>query len=108
MKLKPPSPGEVAELERQLDNRGLMNRILGGYAKRIDSPWKMYPRNRVSSPRGASVAVATPVSTNHRPFTHEVTYLDTRTAGGMLKPFRGLPVHTAHAVRNEFGPIFTF
>jgi high-affinity nickel-transport protein len=32
-----------AELERQLDNRGLMNRLLGGYAKRIDSPWKMYP-----------------------------------------------------------------
>ena len=32
-----------AELERQLDNRGLMNRFFGGYANRIDSPWKMYP-----------------------------------------------------------------
>jgi len=31
------------ELERQLDSRGVMNRIFGGYAKRIDSPWKMYP-----------------------------------------------------------------
>jgi nickel/cobalt transporter (NiCoT) family protein len=31
------------ELERQLDNRGLMNRVFGGYAKRIDTPWKMYP-----------------------------------------------------------------
>jgi nickel/cobalt transporter (NiCoT) family protein len=31
------------ELERQLDNRGLMNRFFGGYAKRIDTPWKMYP-----------------------------------------------------------------
>lgn len=31
------------ELERQLDNRGLMNRLLGGYARRIDTPWKMYP-----------------------------------------------------------------
>ena len=31
------------ELDRQLDNRGLMNRLLGGYAKRIDTPWKMYP-----------------------------------------------------------------
>ena len=31
------------ELERQLDRRGVMNRILGGYAKRIDTPWKMYP-----------------------------------------------------------------
>ena len=31
------------ELERQLDNRGFMNRFLGGYAKRIDTPWKMYP-----------------------------------------------------------------
>jgi high-affinity nickel-transport protein len=31
------------ELERQLDKRGFMNRLLGGYTKRIDSPWKMYP-----------------------------------------------------------------
>ena len=31
------------ELEKQLDNRGLMNRVFGGYAKRIDTPWKMYP-----------------------------------------------------------------
>jgi high-affinity nickel-transport protein len=31
------------ELERQLDSRGLMNRVFGGYAKRIDTPWKMYP-----------------------------------------------------------------
>jgi nickel/cobalt transporter (NiCoT) family protein len=32
-----------AELERQLNNRGLMNRFFGGTAKRIDTPWKMYP-----------------------------------------------------------------
>jgi len=31
------------ELEQQLDNRGLMNRVFGGYARRIDKPWKMYP-----------------------------------------------------------------
>jgi high-affinity nickel-transport protein len=31
------------ELERQLNNRGLMNRFFGGYAERIDAPWKMYP-----------------------------------------------------------------
>src|SRR5215813_8668696 len=31
------------ELERQLDSRGLINRIFGGYARRIDTPWKMYP-----------------------------------------------------------------
>ncbi|HZM55657.1 MAG TPA: HoxN/HupN/NixA family nickel/cobalt transporter, partial [Acidimicrobiales bacterium] len=31
------------ELERQLNNRGLMNRFFGGYADRIDKPWKMYP-----------------------------------------------------------------
>jgi nickel/cobalt transporter (NiCoT) family protein len=31
------------ELERQLNNRGLMNRFFGGYAGRIDKPWKMYP-----------------------------------------------------------------
>jgi nickel/cobalt transporter (NiCoT) family protein len=32
-----------AELERQLDSRGLMNRFFGGYAKGIDTPWKIYP-----------------------------------------------------------------
>jgi len=31
------------ELERQLNNRGLMNRFFGGYADKIDRPWKMYP-----------------------------------------------------------------
>ncbi len=32
-----------AELERRLDARGLMNRFLGRYAARVDSPGKMYP-----------------------------------------------------------------
>ena len=32
-----------AELERQLAARGIMNRILGSYAMRVDSPQKMYP-----------------------------------------------------------------
>ena len=31
------------ELDRQLDQRGLMNRFFGRLARRIDSPWKMYP-----------------------------------------------------------------
>jgi high-affinity nickel-transport protein len=31
------------ELERHLNNRGFMNRLLGGYARKIDAPWKMYP-----------------------------------------------------------------
>jgi high-affinity nickel-transport protein len=31
------------ELERQLDQRGLMNRFFGPLARRIDTPWKMYP-----------------------------------------------------------------
>ncbi len=31
------------ELERQLNNRGLMNRFFGPLARRIDTPWKMYP-----------------------------------------------------------------
>lgn len=34
---------DEAELERQLENRGFMNRLLGGWAKKIDQPWKMYP-----------------------------------------------------------------
>jgi nickel/cobalt transporter (NiCoT) family protein len=32
-----------AELEEQLAKRGLMNRLLGGLNKRVDTPWKMYP-----------------------------------------------------------------
>jgi high-affinity nickel-transport protein len=31
------------ELELQLSKRGLMNRFLGPLARRIDTPWKMYP-----------------------------------------------------------------
>ena len=31
------------EMERQLNARGMMNRFLGGLARRIDRPWKMYP-----------------------------------------------------------------
>jgi hypothetical protein len=41
-------------------------------------------------------------------FAQETTYLDTRTADGIKKTFRGLPATTAHAWRNEFGPIFVF
>ena len=32
-----------AELERQLENRGLMNRVLGGFATKVNEPWKIYP-----------------------------------------------------------------
>jgi high-affinity nickel-transport protein len=31
------------ELEEQLNRRGLMNRFLGPLARRVDTPWKMYP-----------------------------------------------------------------
>ena len=31
------------ELERQLESRGMMNRLLGGFSRKIDEPWKMYP-----------------------------------------------------------------
>jgi high-affinity nickel-transport protein len=34
---------DAVELEAQLDKRGLMNRVLGSYAQRIDSPGRMYP-----------------------------------------------------------------
>jgi high-affinity nickel-transport protein len=34
---------DEAQLEAELDKRGLMNRFLGGLAKRIDKGWKMYP-----------------------------------------------------------------
>jgi nickel/cobalt transporter (NiCoT) family protein len=31
------------ELERQLQQRGMMNRFFGPLARRVDTPWKMYP-----------------------------------------------------------------
>src|SRR6266436_9984386 len=31
------------ELEEQLNKRGLMNRLLGPLARRVDTPWKIYP-----------------------------------------------------------------
>ncbi|MGB7052493.1 MAG: HoxN/HupN/NixA family nickel/cobalt transporter [Acidimicrobiales bacterium] len=34
---------DEAELERQLQQRGLMNRFFGPLARRVDRPWKMYP-----------------------------------------------------------------
>ena len=32
-----------AGFEEQLNKRGLMNRFLGPLARRVDTPWKMYP-----------------------------------------------------------------
>jgi high-affinity nickel-transport protein len=32
-----------AELEEQLNNRGFMNRLLGGATKAVRKPWQMYP-----------------------------------------------------------------
>jgi high-affinity nickel-transport protein len=34
---------DEAELEAQLNNRGLMMRFFGPFARRVDAPWKMYP-----------------------------------------------------------------
>ena len=34
---------DEAELERQLDNRGLMNRVLRGATKAVRKPWHIYP-----------------------------------------------------------------
>jgi high-affinity nickel-transport protein len=34
---------DEAELERQLDNRGLMNRFYRRFTRTVDEPWKMYP-----------------------------------------------------------------
>jgi high-affinity nickel-transport protein len=31
------------ELERHLNNRGFLGRLLGGLSRRVDVPWKMYP-----------------------------------------------------------------
>ena len=34
---------DEAELEKQLNNRGFMNRFLGGLTKSITKPWRIYP-----------------------------------------------------------------
>jgi nickel/cobalt transporter (NiCoT) family protein len=34
---------DEAELEHQLDNRGLMNRFYGRFTKAVTKPWQMYP-----------------------------------------------------------------
>jgi high-affinity nickel-transport protein len=34
---------DEAELERQLQSRGLMNRVLGRLTRTVDEPWQMYP-----------------------------------------------------------------
>jgi high-affinity nickel-transport protein len=34
---------DEAELERQLNSRGLMNRLLGRFTRAINEPWQMYP-----------------------------------------------------------------
>jgi high-affinity nickel-transport protein len=34
---------DETELEAQLNNRGLMMRFFGPFARRVDAPWKMYP-----------------------------------------------------------------
>ena len=56
-----------AELERQLDARGLMNRVLGGYAKRVDTPVEDVPgrgalRPRASTPRAKWPSWCSPAS----------------------------------------------
>ena len=33
---------DEAELKRQLDSRGLINRMLGPLARRVSRPWQMY------------------------------------------------------------------
>jgi len=34
---------DAEEMERQLNSRGMLNRFFGPAARRIDTPWKMYP-----------------------------------------------------------------
>ncbi|GAB3519339.1 HoxN/HupN/NixA family nickel/cobalt transporter [Arthrobacter monumenti] len=34
---------DEAQLDKLLDNRGVLNRVLGPVARKVDKPWKMYP-----------------------------------------------------------------
>ncbi len=42
---------DEAALEEQLNNRGLMNRLLGRLMKSISKPWQMYPARHALRPR---------------------------------------------------------
>jgi len=68
------------ELDRQLDSRGLMNRIFGGYARRIDEPWKTYP---VGVLFGPGFDTATEVAL--------LVLAGTAVAGGLCCPARAGP-----------------
>src|SRR5215469_6181462 len=48
------------ELEEQLNKRGLMNRFLGPLARRVDTPWKIYPIGFLLVLAGTAVAGGLP------------------------------------------------
>jgi hypothetical protein len=41
-------------------------------------------------------------------FIHETSYMDSRAVSGKPRLFQGVPAHTAHSWRNEFGTVFIF
>src|SRR6202044_2856129 len=75
-------------LEEQLNKRGLMNRFLGPLARRIDTPWKMYPIGFLfglgfdTPPEVARLVLAGPAVTGGLPF-YAVLSLPILFAAGM-------------------------
>ncbi|HXW58836.1 MAG TPA: HoxN/HupN/NixA family nickel/cobalt transporter [Solirubrobacteraceae bacterium] len=65
---------DEAELERQLNNRGLMYRFFGRWMKTIDTEWKMYPVGVVfgmgfdTATEVALLATTALLATQHLPF----------------------------------------
>ncbi len=117
----------AARLEPALGQGGFLqlgfpiSRIFGAVPETRAAGWTMYLTYGVDSAFGKDAIRANGLlRTDHASFqlryklnkwvtfAQETTYLDTRTAGSIRKPFRGMSAHTAHAWRNEFGPIFTF
>lgn len=65
---------DEAELERQLNNRGLMSRIFGRWMRTIDREWKIYPVGVVfgmgfdTATEVALLATTALLASNHLPF----------------------------------------
>ena len=45
---------DEAELERQLESRGFLARLLNRFMRRVSKPWHLYPGTRPSSSRCSS------------------------------------------------------
>jgi high-affinity nickel-transport protein len=95
---------DEAELERQLNNRGLMFRFFGRWMKTIDSEWKMYPVGVVfgmgfdTATEVALLATTALVAAQHLPFYSIMCLPILFTAGmGLMDTIDGIFMNFAYS-----------